>query len=60
MVGLPGLDLLPVTRNAIAHVRDSALIQETNKLVVETLMFTAKKNRGSSVHLLYALVNNIF
>ena len=41
MVGLPGLDLLPVTRNAIAHVRDSALIQETNKLVVETLMFTA-------------------
>ena len=41
MVGLPGLDGLPVTRSAIAHVRDSALIRETNKLVVETLMFTA-------------------
>ena len=41
MVGFPGLDGLPVTRSAIAHVRDSALIRETNKLVVETLMFTA-------------------
>ena len=41
MAGRPGQDGLPVTRGAFAHVRDSALIQETNKLVVETLMFTA-------------------
>ena len=41
MVGRLGLDGLPVTRSAIAHVRDSALIRETNKLVVETLMLTA-------------------
>ena len=41
MAGLPGLDGPSVTRSAIAHVRDSALIRETNKLVVETLMFTA-------------------
>ena len=41
MVGGPGLDGLPVTRSAIAHVTDSTLIQEINELVMETLMFTA-------------------
>lgn len=59
MVGGPGLDGLPVTRSAIAHVTDSTLIQEINELVVETLMFTTSKKREESVRLLIALVNKM-